>query len=141
MITNFYKTMRIGIVLACYGLSLLGFAMMFQLMREELNKPNGSTLMIVIWSFAWLAHAVMSFAWVIDKKLNKFWPVAGGLAGIASFLVWPIRAFESSLFGQLNFVQNISATLVSAAFFMIIQFLILLPCILLAVKLEKFHKE
>jgi hypothetical protein len=42
MITNFYKTMRMGIVLACYGLSLLGFAMMFQLMREELNKPNGS---------------------------------------------------------------------------------------------------
>jgi hypothetical protein len=123
--------MRAGIVLACYGLSSLGLAMMLQLMREELNKPNGETLMIVIWSFAWLAHAVMSFAWVIDKKLNKFWPVAGALAGIASFLVWPIRAFAIEF----------EPSFMPAGFFMVIQFLVLLPCILLAVKLEKFHKE
>jgi branched-subunit amino acid ABC-type transport system permease component len=141
MITTLTMTIRICIVSTCYGLSSLGFAMMFQLMREELNKPDGAILMIVIWSFAWIAHAVMSFAWVIDKKLDKFWPIAGALAGIASFLVWPILAFESSFFGRLNFAQTISATLMSAAFFMVIQFLVLLPCILLAIKLEKFHRE
>lgn len=87
---------RMTVAVLAYVLSSAGILLMCQLILEELRKPKGSNMLVFLWLGAWLTHAVMTFAWVRDSKLSRFWPIAGVIFGVSSFLVWPFFAVKSA---------------------------------------------
>jgi hypothetical protein len=124
---------RTTVAVMAYVLSSVGILLMFQLIGEELRKPRGPSVFIFVWLIAWLTHAVMTAAWVCDRKLPRAWPVVGTVAGVGSFLVWPfLAAKDAALFGA-------DAAAASAGMLTAIQAVLVAPCILLAVWLVRFH--
>ena len=127
---------RALIVVAAY---LISFAGGFPLMAMGayaliFNEPIGiAKLTPLIWLFAWTAHAKMSIAWVRNRPLPRRWPVWGTVAGIlslASPLLAVMREHPAS-------AHQIEAALISGA----VVAAFLLPCILLAIYLVRFHLQ
>lgn len=40
---------------------------------------------MLVFVYPWVALLVMSVGWVFDKKVNKFWPITGAIAGTYAF--------------------------------------------------------
>lgn len=126
---------RALVVIAAYLLSFVGgfpfmamgaYAILF-------NDPWGIVKLIpFIWLFAWVAHAKMSIAWVKDQPLSRRWPLWGTVAGVVSLLSPLVGAVgeTSELVGH-----RIEAGLIAGA----LVGMFLLPCILLAIYLVRFH--
>lgn len=126
---------RMTVAVLAYVLSSLGILLMCQLIREELGKPGGPSVFIFVWLVAWLTHAVMTTAWVHDRKLPRVWPVVGTASGVGSFLVWfVLTPKDETLFGA-------DAVAASAGMLTAIQAVLVAPCILLAVWLVRFHSK
>ena len=34
--------------------------------------------------YAWIVLAVMSIGWICDRRLSRFWPISGTIAGVLS---------------------------------------------------------
>lgn len=52
------------------------------------EKPDFRTLLALI--YPWLALFVMPAGWVLDKRVNKWWPITGTLCGVyALFITGP----------------------------------------------------
>jgi hypothetical protein len=43
--------------------------------------------------YAWLALAVMTQAWIVNRKVHRFWPVSGTLTGLPSAILFSPLAF------------------------------------------------
>lgn len=125
---------RMFIAITAYVLSSVGILMMCQLIKEELGDPKPSDVFIFVWLIAWFVHAVMTVAWVRDRKLPRLWPVSGTLAGLGSFMLWPLLAVESG-----SFALDAAVTVQTVGTLVTIQFVLVSPCILLAVWLVRFH--
>lgn len=115
---------RLLIVLACYALSSVGLLAMSQLIREERNAIG------YVWIAAWLIHMVMSIFWIRDLRLPRIWPGLGVAFGASSFLAWYLFGKGSSLGDEY---QSTVATVV------LMQALLVLPCLVLALWLVRFH--
>jgi tetrahydromethanopterin S-methyltransferase subunit E len=90
--------MRILIAIAAYifssygisaslGLTLLSISMiaeplMFDSLQSYLSFVAGFVVL-----YAWIVHLIMCISWIADKKINKFWPISGTIAGTLSFYV------------------------------------------------------
>jgi hypothetical protein len=120
-------------VLLAYALSSLGLLWMVVLIIEELRRPKVTTAIVLVWLAAWFVHIVMSVAWVQGKRLSRIWPKVGLIAGIGSFLVWPILASK----GQSPLGPAIAAA--SAGQLMAVQAVLVAPCLVLAIWLVRFH--
>lgn len=123
-------TRRSLIVALAYCLS--GYGLLFTwILISELRTNTG----LIKWfslvpAFAWLAHMVMSLAWIRDRKLSIFWPVSGTIAGIITVLVMlfgsPCSKLFASCFGYLM-----------TAFISV--FVSVMSCVILGVYLVRFH--
>ena len=51
------------------------------------NYSVGGKILTLISSYAWLAFMVMGAYWVFDKKLGRFIPITGTIAGSISILL------------------------------------------------------
>lgn len=103
---------------------------MFVVALEELRSPKGPNIMIFVWAAAWVAHAVMSVAWIADFRLHRAWPIVGVLLGIGSFVLLP---FTSK---SVSFTNSELTVLLE---FLSIQLVLVSPCVLLAVWLVRFQ--
>lgn len=125
------------LVLLAYLFSSVGLFVMMMGLAEFVRQNNKTVLdwlTATIWITAWVCHIVMSAAWIKNKRLGPSWPIAGSLAGISSFLVWFWIAEKSV--GPISEVM--SPVMISLAM-MQKQFLMVLPCFLLALWLVYFH--
>lgn len=125
------------LVLLAYLFSSVGLFLMIVLVTEFLGQHKKTfldCLMAIVWTTAWVCHIVMSAAWIKNKRLGAAWPIAGTLAGVMSFLVW-FWIGEKTL-GPLSETMNpmrVSLGLIKK------QFLMVLPCFVLALWLVYFH--
>ena len=78
-------------------------------------------------ALAWLAHGIMAYGWIIERKVGRFWPIAGTLAGVLS-LTWGPISFKSA--------EDLGASLLVSWIFSVP---FSLPCILLGIYLVWFH--
>lgn len=78
-------------------------------------------------AFAWLAHGIMAYGWIMDRKVGRFWPVAGTLAGVLS-LTWGPVSFKSA--------EDLWTSLLVSWIFSVP---FSLPSILLGINLVWFH--
>lgn len=55
------------------------------------NKSQETTPFLVaimlIFDYAWFSWFVMAIAWAFDKRLPKYWPISGCIAGVLSVLL------------------------------------------------------
>lgn len=76
------------LLLSCYGL-IMGLAAAYSAVQDVLGGAS-ITLIGITWGvfmgFAWLAWFVMAIAWVLEKRLHRFWPVSGTIAGCLSIV-------------------------------------------------------
>ena len=80
--------------------------------------------------FAWVAHIVMSVNWVLDRRLGRFLPIGGTAAGLFGLLYWPLSGLlreQSPAWDALRFLG--------------VEALLVLPCLLLAIHLVRFHLD
>jgi hypothetical protein len=128
------------IVFACYTLSLPAIFAMFGLLGEGFRSPHKSAIPLAcIWLGAWLCHAVMSAAWVINVRLGHTWTRTGLSLGILSFLVWPAYSFTQEKIPQEPIQHHLFGQLFTSSYIIIIQAAITAPAILLAAYLIKYH--
>jgi hypothetical protein len=113
---------RSRISLICYALSSFGILLMLQIIRGDvISLPS------FIWIGAWAIHVIMCVSWVRNVRLPRLWPALGVVFGSASFLPW-------ALVGPELFPGQGTATI-----FMRVQLIVVMPCVLLALWLIKFH--
>lgn len=112
---------RLLIASLCYLLSAYALIAPFALAK------SGHWLWFWSMVFAWLAHAVMTYGWIIDKKVRRFWPIAGTFAGVASLTWGPVSLKSLEDFAVSLWVSWIFSVPFS------------LPCILLGIYLVWFH--
>lgn len=127
--------LRLLVVVMSYLLSSLGLLIMFQLIIESIRTPRPAFIdwgPTIVWLAALACHLLMSIAWIIGKRLGRLWVTSGILAGIASFMVWPIIAVAI----QVPEFMPVTATVFTL---MAYQLLLFSPCFLLAVWLVRFH--
>jgi hypothetical protein len=125
---------RALIVVAAYLISFVGGFPLMAMGAYALlfNEPLGiAKLTPLIWLFAWIAHAKMSIAWVRNRPVPRRWPVWGTAAGILS-LASPLLAVVNE---HPASTHHLEAALISSA----VVAVFLLPCILLAIYLVRFH--
>lgn len=93
---------RFAISLACWSLSSIGVLMSLMLIASTsvvslIRDPlvhvlqSGTFYLGFAMAFAWMALAVMTGAWVGNRRVSPVWPLLGGLAGIfctAAFAVF-----------------------------------------------------
>lgn len=129
-----HSARRALIVIAAY---LTSFAGGFPLMAMGayallFNEPLGvAKLTPLIWLFAWIAHAKMSIAWVRNRAVPRRWPLWGTAAGVLS-LASPLLLVVNDPPASAH---RLEAALISSA----VVAAFLLPCILLAIYLVRFH--
>ena len=116
-------------VLAAYGLSGVGLLCMLMGVGGSLNTPGLARLLPLLWVFAWVCHARMSWAWVMDRAVPGWWPVWGTRAGVLSLLT------------PLFFMRSDPGDPVLGAALALIGLMCLLlsPAIALAIHLVRFH--
>jgi uncharacterized membrane protein YqaE (UPF0057 family) len=71
----------------------------------------------------------MSLAWVVNRKLPKALPISGSVAVVAGLFVVPVSVF----------IRSGSISLGAASRFLLLEVLCVLPCLLLAIYLVRFH--
>ena len=125
---------RSFVVLACYVLSAVGILFMLIAATESARHDRYGWLVVLVWSLAWGAHLVMAGAWVIDRRLHRFWPSLGVFLGVFSFAAPAVAALAAtSAKGGGPLLIGGSAVLAA------VEGMLLLPSVLLAVKLVEFH--
>lgn len=140
------------VVVACYALSAIGILVSIMVIFASLAHPKPSGLIALLFLYAWLVHAVMSVGWIRDRKVGRRWVVSGTLAGAISLLVWPagtasiamstiqpmpMKTVIGMLGGTpLNGIQLLAGTVLET---LLIPVLLVLPCLLLAIHLVRFH--
>ena len=126
---------RVLIVIAAYLLSGVGGLplMIMGAITILFNEPFGVVKIYpFIWLFAWVAHIRMSIAWIRNRPISRRWPYWGTVAGIVS-LATPLLAVLGDHPEPL--AHYIGSALISTA----VVSVYLLPCILLAIHLVRFH--
>lgn len=123
---------RVIIAVLAYAFSSLGFLFMFQIIIEELRNPNKSSLIILFWLSAWVIHLTMTIAWVKNRKLKPIFPISGTILGLISIL-WPL------LYSLIDPILGYDIAIQTGFQFLLVQATLVLPCILLAIWLVKFH--
>ena len=133
---------RALIVYVCYALSSVGILSSFFISVEGLKNASATDLIAAIFVvYAWVAHAVMSFAWVCDCKVSRAWVVSGTLVGSVCVLYLPVgilitspivKSFNVDLFGVV-------AGLPDLLWLLLFPVVMVLPCLLLAIYLVRFH--
>jgi len=111
---------RILIAISCYLLS--GYSLI-----APIGIARQHTYLFGLMVFAWLAHFAMTYGWIKDRRVSRFWPVLGTVAGLASLTWGPI---------SLNSLEDFGTSLLISWMFSVP---FSLPCILLAVYLVWFH--
>lgn len=85
------RSFRAVIVLASLLLSGSGVLLPLLMMNDAVTGTTPAPPGIWVWAagviYAWVAWAVMGLHWVVRQRLGRFWPISGGLAGVASLLV------------------------------------------------------
>lgn len=120
---------RLAVVVSCYGVSILGLMMTLLGVASLIREGTlGMGLLALVWLFAWVCHLRMSWAWIRNRRVSRFWPRWGTVTGLASLL----SPFAWSQPGVPLGDGLIFITFV--AFF-------LLPAIGLAVHLVRFHAQ
>lgn len=127
-------SVQVFMVILCYWLSSLGFLSTIYGATKALWKTDFTEIVFgVIWAYAWLCHAVMCWAWIANWRLAKFWPLSGTVFGVTSFLLLPIEdAIKNRNMEFIFIIKNVSMIL-------LLEFLLVLPCFLLALYLAFFH--
>lgn len=132
---SYSKLKRILVVILCYLLSGVGILFMVIVINEEFRKFDWSLLDILAITslLAWLFHILMSFSWIMDKKLGKTIPLVGTVLALLPFISFPaFDALAKFNFGvNFGFFVSLLAGLTQMLFF--------LPAIILAIYLVKYH--
>ena len=121
--------MRVLIVCLAYLASSYGIAaslaplMTVTWRLDPANVINGFICIAVV--LAWLAHIGMSAAWIGDRRLHKFWPISGTVAGVASY------AGFVAVMSRFDLNEAIAALLLAVTFTG--------PALVLALHLVRFH--
>jgi hypothetical protein len=123
---------KVIIAVLAYVFSSLGFLFMLQMIIEELRNPNKLSLIALLWLSAWTIHLTMTIAWVKNRKLKSIFPISGTILGLVS-LLWPL------LYSLINPIFGYSIAIQTGFQFLLVQATLVLPCILLAIWLVKFH--
>ncbi len=125
---------RALIVVAAYRISFVGGFPLMAMGAYSLlfNEPLGvAKLAPLIWLFAWIAHANMSIAWVRNRAVPRRWPLWGTAAGVLSLASPLLLVVNDPPVSAHRLEAALTSSAVVAAF--------LLPCILLAIYLVRFH--
>lgn len=122
------------IVIAAYGLSLGAWPFMLMGAFSFLFWEDGVLIRVVplIWIGAWVAHVRMSLAWIRNLSLSRRWPLWGTVAGVLSLLS-PLLTVPGAQKGMVG--HYVESSLITSA----VVSVFLLPCIMLAVYLVRFH--
>jgi hypothetical protein len=127
---------RALIVIAAYLISFVGGFPLMAMGAYALlfNEPFGvAKLTPLIWLYAWIAHAKMSIAWVRNSAVPRRLPLWGTVAGVLSLVSPMLLVVNDPPVSAHRLEAALVSTAVVAAF--------LLPCILLAIYLVRFHLQ
>ena len=124
---------RLGVVILVYVLSLPAILLSIGLAFEGSPSHGVNGVIELFWVLAWLIHAVLSGAWIIDFKLNRYWPLAGVVTGSISFLAWFVATPPS------DFMESPLSAVALSLGFTALQAALVAPALLLAVHLVRFH--
>jgi hypothetical protein len=121
---------RLSIVVICYVLSSFGIIIPIAVSFEELRRFDGSfkDMVAIAWITSWLFHVLMSFFWVINKRIGSIIPIIGTTVALFSFAI-PLSDLLSDSDGS-------AIGILIMLFLPIVYFL---PCLILAVYLVYFH--
>lgn len=127
-------TVRLVVTVTCYLLSSLGLLWTLIMVTETIKSVKPGNLLIpIVFCYAWLAHLVMSVAWIQNKRLKKFWPISGTFAGISSLAFIPIFGIAT------GFSQMLGITAKDHLIIMMYTAAMVAPCVALAAYLVWFH--
>lgn len=102
------RFIRLMIVVAAHTLSPI--AVIFSLTPITVLKPvdplNSDNLQahlifmgMYVFVYAWMVHIILALSWIADKKLKKFWPISGSIAGVFSYLhfayIFPLHSHQT----------------------------------------------
>lgn len=130
---------RFAIVVGAYMLSSYGLIILFLLLTEGMRKAHPSPMehaVMAMWIGAWVAHLIMSVAWIRGKRLGKPFSLIAGCLGVASVLIGPARALYMTR-GIFDSVPGLSMSV--ALNLLKTQIIYVFPCILLALWLLRYH--
>lgn len=92
---------RVAIAIACWALSSVGalmalMAFVSTVVVAPLKMPLEQVFFGLAFysgiaiALAWISLAVMTFAWVNERRVAWYWPVFGGLAGLFGSVVFAV---------------------------------------------------
>ncbi|MGR6806341.1 hypothetical protein ACU6VI_08615 [Sphaerotilus natans] len=117
-------------VLLCYGLSAGGLLACLMFAGVGLALPRaGAAVAVVLVLLAWSCHLVMSLNWVLDRRMGRVVPAVGTAVAVAASLIWPWAWIP----------ERASVSLSDRLGWSGLGLLWVLPCVLLAVQLLRFH--
>jgi len=119
---------RTIVIATCYLLSLYGIIFSMMLIgisgtKSLLGAITGTAILV-----AWVIHIIMSINWAIDRKVKKYLPVWGTIAGAFGLIFWPFSFVTNNYTPSQSALQAIAMGLAFT-----------LPCFLLAIYLVRFH--
>lgn len=122
---------RSAVVAICYLLSHYGIIASLTFFAMSGTKSLCGTLVGISILGAWVAHITMSFNWIINRRVQKYIPVWGTVAGSVSLVLWPLTSSSQSTMG-IELGSRMLAVIGMGLLFT-------LPCLLLAIWLVRFH--
>jgi hypothetical protein len=127
---------RLLAVFLAYLFSSFGLLLMVHMATVELTRPTltSAAILPLVWGLAWAFHIAMSIGWIVNRRLPRVVPIAGTLIGILGLLVGPFR-------GLFTFTQFFGQDVATMTVLRLLSYevLLILPCLLLAVVLVRFH--
>lgn len=79
----------VSAVLSSYGL-LFGYASLAGLVLRLFGygdpAPTWMYFVAAMMGYAWIAWWVLAVAWILQRRLHRWWPVSGTAAGVGSIL-------------------------------------------------------
>lgn len=147
-ISSLAMLFRTFVVLACYALSGYGFLATAVIAIYALLSPQGNIvelpssvggIVVLVWLYAWSCHAVMCYGWISNRRVSRFWPISGTIAGIVSFIIFPTAAFFRSLHVFGLSWKNVFFLVAKSFPVVAMEVILVLPCLLLAIFLVSFH--
>ncbi|MCK9608406.1 MAG: hypothetical protein M0R33_18330 [Methylomonas sp.] len=128
------RLVRLLIIITCYGLSGWGaIAAIFGLTMIFSRAGLLSAIVFLVWLSAISALFQMSVAWVINIRLGAKYSRRARLYGISALFVIPIASLPQA------FESHYSEATVNLALLLLMEVILVLPAILLAAYLNRFH--
>lgn len=141
---------RAFVAFGCYLLSSFGIIAsviiaLFALLGQHRHHHSASDIIYLFIFYAWIAHAVMTLAWVENRKVSRWWVISGTLAGVVGVSILSVAALMDT---KLILIKKLlekdmygGMLLIGQSFFfgVILSLVFVFPCVLLAIHLLWFH--